>query len=130
MDLLVQKGLFVSQRWLKCLFYTIMFKKHFTTVQKLVLSWKYHFRWQLGRYILPFCAIRMDLLVQKGYFGSEKGSKVRIFYNNVYKRPYNGIKAGFIGKVSYQPGIWGLYCDILPNTFFVGVTSPLPFLDQ
>ena len=54
----------------KCLFSTIVFTKHLIMVQNLVFSEKHRSRRQIGRYILSFSAIGVDLLVQKCFFGS------------------------------------------------------------
>ena len=51
------------------IFYNNVYK-HLITVQNLVLWGIYHFRREIGRYILPFCVIGLDLLVQKVLFRS------------------------------------------------------------
>ena len=106
----------------KCLFSTIMFTKHLITLQNLVLSEKNHSRPQIERYILPCCAIFMDLLLQKRTFWVLKGVKMPIFYNNLYKTPYNCTKPGLIGNISFQTTNRKIYITILCNMY--GSTGP------
>ena len=51
-----------------------------------------------------------------------KGVKMPIFYNNVYKTPYNGTKPGLIGNISFQTRNRKIYLTILCNRY--GSTGP------
>ena len=64
----------------------------------------------------------MDLLVQTRYFCVLKGVKMPIFYNNVYKTPYNGTKPGLMGNISFQTRNRKIYLTMLDNSY--GFTGP------
>ena len=51
------------------IFYNNVYKTPYNGTKPGVIR-KYRSRRQIGRYILPFCTIGMDLLVQKGIFRS------------------------------------------------------------
>ena len=59
------------------------------TVQNLVLWGIYHFRRQIEIYILPCWAISYGSTGTNKGFWVLKGVKMLIFYNNIYKTPYN-----------------------------------------
>ena len=86
-----QKGV---KNGVKCLFSTIMFTKPLVTVQNLVLWGIHHFGREMGRYILPFCTIGMDLLAKKGLFGSSILSMnvILVFLCNSYQVNYQTFK--------------------------------------
>ena len=96
--------------------------KHLISVQNMVLSGKYHSRRQIKRYILPFCTIGTDLLVQKGLFWVLKRVQMPIFCNNIYKIPCNGTKPGVIRKISFPATYREIYLTVLYNRY--GSTGP------
>jgi hypothetical protein len=70
--------------------------------------------------------------------GGQNGVKMPIFYSNVYKTPYNGRKAGLIGKISFQTTnrrhilpFYTIFIDLLLQkmTFWVlkGVKIPIHY---
>ena len=108
----VQKG--VKNGVKMPIFYNVY--KQLITVQNLVLSEIYRSKRQIRKYIFPFC---MDL----GYYWSKKvfrvlkGVKMPIFYNNVYKTPYNGTKPGLMGNISFQARKSKICLTILCNRY-------------
>ena len=55
-------------------------------------------------------------------FWVPKGVKMTIFYNNVYKTPYDGTKPGLMGNISFQTRIRKIYLTIFQNRY--GSTGP------
>ena len=58
----------------------------------------------------------------KRYFWVRKGVIMPIFYNNVYKTPYNGTKPGLMGNISFQTRNRKIYLTMLGNSY--GFTGP------
>ena len=54
--------------------------------------------------------------------GDQNGVKMPIFYNNVYKTPYNGAKPGLMGNISFQTRNRKIYLTMLGNSY--GSTGP------
>ena len=59
---------------------------------------------------------------KRGQKGVKNGVKMPIFYNNVYKTPYNGTKPGFMGNISFQTRNRKIYLTMLGNSY--GSTDP------